>query len=117
MARRTPRPEAQLTTTLTPLRKTCEQCGNRLWVAYHCRRKVMTLEGLWQLRVVMCQCPIPTCSRYHVRYHPEEEGRWALPHGEFGLDVIALIGAWRWRRASQCSRDASTLAGPWSCDL
>jgi len=32
-----------------------------------------------------------------VRYHPEEEGRWALPHGEFGLDVIALIGAWRFR--------------------
>ena len=43
----------------------------------------------------MCQCPTPTCSLYHVRYHPEEEGRWALPHGEFGLDVIALIGAWR----------------------
>ena len=59
MARRTPRPEAKFTTTLTPLRKTCEQCGNRLWVAYHCRRKVMTLEGLWQLRVVMCQCPTP----------------------------------------------------------
>ncbi len=95
MARRTSRPEAKLTTRLIPLRKTCEQCGNRLWVAYHCRRKVMTLEGLWQLRVVMCQCPTPTCSRYHVRYHPEEEGRWALPHGEFGLDVIALIGAWR----------------------
>jgi MULE transposase-like protein len=95
MARRTPRPEAQLTTTLIPLRQTCEACGNRLWVAYHCRRKVMTLQGLWQLRVVMCQCPTPTCSLYHVRYHPEEEGRWALPHGEFGLDVIALIGAWR----------------------
>jgi len=30
-----------------------------------------------------------------VRYHPEEEGRWALPHGEFGLDVIATIGTWR----------------------
>src|SRR6266571_5727192 len=97
MARRTPRPEAQLTTTLTPLRQTCEQCGNRLWVAYHYRRKVMTLEGLWQLRVVMCQCPTPTCSRYHVRSHPEEEGRWALPHGEFGLDIIALIGSWRFR--------------------
>src|SRR6266851_1036505 len=37
----------------------------------------------------------PTCSLYHVRYHPEEEGRWALPHGEFGLDLIAKIGAWR----------------------
>jgi hypothetical protein len=55
----------------------------------------MTLEGLWQLRVVICQCHTPTCPLYHVRYHPEEEGRWALPHGEFGLDVIALIGSWR----------------------
>jgi len=26
---------------------------------------------------------------------PEEEGRWALPHGEFGLDLIALVGTWR----------------------
>lgn len=23
------------------------------------------------------------------------EGAWALPHGEFGLDLIALIGTWR----------------------
>src|SRR5713101_2431999 len=97
IARRTPRPEAKLTTTLTPLRQTCEACGNRLWVAYHCRRKLLTLEGLWQLRVVMCQCHTPTCPQYHMRYHPEEEGRWALPHGEFGLDVIALIGTWRFR--------------------
>ena len=95
MARRTPRPQAEQTSTLTPLRQTCEQCGNRLWVGYHCRRQVMTLEGLWQLTVVIRQCPTPTCPRYHVRYHPEEEGRWALPHGEFGLDVIAAIGAWR----------------------
>jgi hypothetical protein len=97
MARRTPRPEAQVSTTLTPLRQTCEACGNHLWVAYHRRRQVMTLEGLWQLRVVICQCPTPTCPLYHVRYHPEEEGSWALPHGEFGLEVIALIGAWRFR--------------------
>jgi hypothetical protein len=27
---------------------------------------------------------------------PEEEGRWALPHGEFGLDVIALVGTLRY---------------------
>ncbi len=97
MARRTPKPEAQRSTTLKPLRETCEQCGNRLWVAYHSRRKVMTLENLWQLTVVMCHCPTPTCSRYHSSYHPEEEGRWALPHGEFGLDVIATIGTWRFR--------------------
>lgn len=55
----------------------------------------MTLEGLWQLRVVISQCHTTTCPLYHVRYHPEEEGSFALPHGEYGLDVIALIGAWR----------------------
>jgi len=97
MARRTPRPTAPFATTLTPLRETCEACGTRWWVAYHRRRKIMTLEGLWQLTVIIGQCPNPTCPLYHVRYHPEEEGRWALPHGEFGLDVIATIGAWRFR--------------------
>ncbi len=29
---------------------------------------------------------------------PEEEGGWALPHGEFGLDVIALVGALRYHQ-------------------
>lgn len=45
----------------------------------------------------MCHCPNPTCPSFHIRYHPEEEGRWALTHGEFGLDVIALIGQLRYR--------------------
>jgi hypothetical protein len=35
------------------------------------------------------------CARYHQPTRPEEEGNWALPHGEFGLDVIALVGALR----------------------
>jgi len=30
-------------------------------------------------------------------YRPEEEGRWALPYHEFGLDVIAQIGTWRYQ--------------------
>jgi len=34
--------------------------------------------------------------RYRCSYRPEEEGRWALPHGEFGLDVIALVGTLRY---------------------
>ncbi len=67
----------------------------RWWVAYHRRRKIMTLEGHGPLTVIIGQCPTPTCPLYHVLYHPEEEGRWAFPHGEFGLDVIAAIGAWR----------------------
>lgn len=97
MARRTPRPTAQFSTTLTPLRETCEACGTRWWVAYHRHRKIMTVEGLWQLTVFIRQCPNSTCPLYHRRYHPEEKGRWALQHGKFGLVVIATIGAWRFR--------------------
>lgn len=95
MARRTARPAATRTAILTPLRDMCDHCGKRLWVAYHRTRTVMTLQGLCRLTLVVRQCPNPACSHYHVRYHPEEEGRWALPHGEFGLDVIAAIGEWR----------------------
>jgi hypothetical protein len=40
--------------------------------------------------------PQSSLCRYHRPYRPEEEGRWALPHGEFGLDVIALIGTLRY---------------------
>jgi hypothetical protein len=97
MARRTPKPEAQFTATLRPLQRACPQCGHPLWIAYNTRRKVVTLEGIFQLRVAISQCHSPMCARYHVRSHPEEEGRWALPHGEFGLDIIALIGTWRFR--------------------
>jgi hypothetical protein len=49
------------------------------------------------LTIVVRRCMQPQCPRYHVAYRPEEEGRWALPHGEFGLEVIALIGRWRFR--------------------
>jgi hypothetical protein len=35
--------------------------------------------------------------QYHRPYRPEEELGWALPHGEVGLDVIALVGTLRFR--------------------
>jgi MULE transposase domain len=95
MARRTPRLEATHEKTLTPLKERCEQCGQPLWVAYHGHRTVTTLSGVWKLTLVVRQCIEPTCPRFHQRYRPEEEGCWALPHGEFGLEVIALIGQWR----------------------
>jgi hypothetical protein len=45
MTRRTPRPAAKLTATLTLLRETCEQCGKRLWVVHRRRQKMLALEG------------------------------------------------------------------------
>ncbi len=99
MVRRTrpPRPEATHAMTLTPVKEQCEQCGQLLWVGYHGHRSVTKLDGLWKLTMVVRRCIQPECPRYHIAYRPEEEGGWALPHGEFGLEVIALIGRWRFR--------------------
>lgn len=97
MARRTPRPQATHEKTLTPLKECCESCGHPLWVAKHSHRTVMMLSGLWKLTLVVRHCIEPTWPRFHQRYRPEEEGHWALPHREFGLEVIALIGQWRFR--------------------
>jgi hypothetical protein len=97
MKGRRARPEATHTVRLTPLKEVCEECGQPLWVGYHSTRTVTKLDGLWKLTLVVRRCIHPECSRYHVAYRPEEEGGWALPHGEFGLEVIALIGRWRFR--------------------
>jgi hypothetical protein len=49
------------------------------------------------LRLHVRFCVKAGCPRYHVPYRPEEEGRIALPEHEFGLDVIALVGALRYQ--------------------
>src|SRR5436309_7982736 len=98
MVRRTrpPRPQATHAMTLTPLKEYCEQCGQLLRVGYHGHRTVTKLDGLWKLTIVVRRCMQRECPCYHVAYRPEEEGSWALPHGEFGLEVIALIGSFRY---------------------
>jgi Transposase, Mutator family len=80
-----------------PQRSTCWQCDGTLWMAYHSVRTVTTLNGLCQLLLTIRRCHNPTCEQYHRPYRPEEEGRWASPHGEFGLDIIALIGRLRYK--------------------
>jgi hypothetical protein len=82
---------------LEPNRERCWRCGGSLWVAYHSRRRLTTLEEVVQLTLVVRRCRTPTCARYRRPYRPEEESALALPHGEFGLDVIALVGQQRYR--------------------
>jgi hypothetical protein len=81
---------------LEPLRTRCEGCGGPLWSAYHNTRTVATLDGLVHLTAKIRRCETRTCALYHRPYRPEEEGGWALPHGEFGLDVIAWLGLQRY---------------------
>src|ERR1700692_3805639 len=97
MSRNERRPPAQQQRQLEPQRKTCVACEQPMWVAYHTERTILTLQGLYQIRLVVRRCRNQQCSRYQQPYRPEEEGRWALPHGECGLDVIALIGTLRYR--------------------
>jgi hypothetical protein len=66
-------------------------------VAYHNRRRLTLLDEVMQFTLVIRRCRTPSCTRYRRAYRPEEEGALALPHGEFGLDVIALVGQLRYR--------------------
>ena len=96
MARREARPPAEREVRLTPLSKECMNCGERLWVAYHAQRTLMTFRGLVRLTLVVRRCRNTECELYHLPYRSEEEGAWALPHGEFGLDIITVIGQLRY---------------------
>jgi len=97
MARKQARPRATHEARLDMLEKTCRSCGKPLQMARHGHRKVTTLEGVYRLTLKLYRCQNAECARYHQMCRPEEEGRWALPHGEFGLDVIALVGTLRYQ--------------------
>jgi hypothetical protein len=91
------RPAAVRTETLECLQTTCRECGGLTYQQYTKRRTIVTLEGVIQLRLKVRLCQTPTCARYHKAYRPETEGHYILPQHEFGLDIIAQIGSWRYR--------------------
>jgi hypothetical protein len=95
MARRSARPQPDRTLELPTLTRTCPTCGGPLWSAYVTRRAVTTLDGTIGLRLQVRRCRDPLCPRYRAPLRPEQEGRFALPEHEFGLDVIALVGSLR----------------------
>jgi hypothetical protein len=57
---------------------------------------VTTLDAVTRLTLQIRRCPAPGCPRYHRPYRPEAEAHFALPHQEFGLDVVALVGRLRY---------------------
>jgi hypothetical protein len=67
-----------------------------MWYGYSNFRTLVTLAGLVRLKLKIRQCRYAECSRHRRPYRPEAEGALALPHHEFGLDVIATIGALRY---------------------
>src|SRR3954466_253101 len=89
------RPRPTQAKVLTPVATRCPECGHLLWAAYPNTRTITTLDAVKRLTLHVRRCPNPDCSRYHRPFHPEAESLLALPHHEFGLDVLASVGRLR----------------------
>jgi Transposase, Mutator family len=96
MARTRARPRPTAAQTLTPVTTHCPACGHKFRTDYHNFRTVTTLDAVLRLTLHICRCPNPACERFHRPYRPEAEPHFALPHHEFGLDVLALVGRLRY---------------------
>ena len=94
MARRSARPPRPIRLFET----TCRACGSQMRMGHHSHRTVATLQGVTRLTLKGYRYRNTEWSRFHQPTRPEEEGGWALPHGEFGLDVIALVGTLRYQQ-------------------
>jgi hypothetical protein len=97
MTKRLNRPAPVRTETLECCQTSCPLCGGSTYQQYTKHRTLVTLEGVIGLRLKVRLCQNSSCSRYHKAYRPEAEGQYVLPQHEFGLDIIAQIGAWRYR--------------------
>ena len=96
MARTGRRGEPSIVKDLVPLRHNCPACGERMGRDYANRRTVVTLTGVTRLNLAIRRCHNRACGRCRRPFRPEAEGRLALPQHEFGLDVMALVGASRY---------------------
>ena len=95
MPRRSARPRPDRAVDLRAHTRACPTCTGPLWSAATARRTVVTLDGPVLLRLQIRSCRNPECPRRGACLRPEQEGRFALPQHEFGLDVIALVGRLR----------------------
>src|SRR3954447_4120338 len=99
--RKRPRPRPERALTLTPITVNCPECQQRTHADYNNFRTVTTLDGVTRLTLTIRRCHDLSCPRFLRPYRPEAEPHLALPHHEFGLDVITLVG--RLRHAEQRS--------------
>lgn len=61
--------------------------------------KKLRLEGIVALHFQVRRCHREDRPLVKVPVRPEDEGRWALPQQEMGLDVIAHVGHLRYRQS------------------
>lgn len=96
---------------LAPVRRLCPTCGAGMRIRYENTRTLVTLKGTERLRLKICRCEAEACARLRKPYRPEAEGALALPQQEFGLDVVALVGALRHREPRSVPEIHAILRG------
>jgi len=90
------RPKPDRALTLSPVTLDCPECRHRLHADYKNFRTVATLDGVVRLTLTIRRCHDLDCPRSLRPFRPEAESRLALPHHEFGLDVMAAVGRLRY---------------------
>jgi hypothetical protein len=111
MAKTVTRPEPTTTHDLRPQRTDCPHCGRRTRADYVNRRTLATLGGVTRLNLTVRRCRNAGCPAHLRPYRPEAEGSFALPHHEFGLDVVTLIGRLRYAEHRSVPEIRAHLAG------
>ena len=91
-----PRPRPNRALTLTPITLDCPECHHRTHADYNNFRTITALDSVLRLTLTIRRCPNPDCPRFLRPYRPEAESHFALPHHEFGLDVMATVGRLRY---------------------
>ena len=66
-----------------------------MWLDYTNQRTLVTLAGGARLILYIRRCHNARGGAHLRPFRPEAEGRWALPHHGFGLDVVAHVGTLR----------------------
>src|SRR5256714_5248566 len=94
--RRRPHPKPDRALNLVPVTLDCPECQQRTQARYKNFRTITTLDGVLHLTLSVRRCHNPDCPRFLRPYRPEAEPHFALPHHEFGLDVIATVGRLRY---------------------
>ena len=97
MARTPARKPPDRERVLRPARQLCPGCGGQMRLRYENRRTLVPLTGAVRLRLKIRRCEGRAARATMCRTGPRPKGALALPQHEFGLDVIALVGALRHR--------------------
>lgn len=76
----------------------CDQCGRRLHVCAHRRRRLLTFDGPRVLICKLAHCPDRACANHGRMVNPEREAILAMPRWMIGWDVFCWLGHRRFAR-------------------